>query len=379
KTQFKEDFGNELHSFFVEDWVFQEDYANDTLNGHFQTNSLKGFGIGQLKLGIIASGAILYYLSETQNKKLDHITSISRIAEEQYVWMDRFTIRNLELYNTGYTNAVSLLDVIDKTISPMGGRMLKRWLALPLKNIQDIQQRHQIVHFFKEDQNLRRWFREQIKQISDLERLISKIATGKINPREVVYLKNSLDAIEPIKATIDQSENNDLKALGAQIDVCKALRDRIDETIHPEAPTNISKGTTIAEGFSEELDELRGLAYSGKDYLDTMLKRETQNTGISSLKIASNNVFGYYIEVRNSHKDKVPEHWIRKQTLVNAERYITEELKEYEAKILGAEEKIATLELQLFNQLVLWMHSYIQQVQRNASVVAQLDCLCGFA
>lgn len=379
KTQFKEDFGNELHSFFVEDWVFQEDYANDTLNGHFQTNSLKGFGIEQLKHGIIASGAILYYLSETQNKKLDHITAISRIAEEQYVWMDRFTIRNLELYNTGYTNAVSLLDVIDKTISPMGGRMLKRWLALPLKNIQDIQQRHQIVHFFKEDQNLRRWFREQIKQISDLERLISKIATGKINPREVVYLKNSLDAIEPIKATIDQSENNDLKALGAQIDVCKALRERIDETIHPEAPTNISKGTTIAEGFSEELDELRGLAYSGKDYLDTMLKRETQNTGISSLKIASNNVFGYYIEVRNSHKDKVPEHWIRKQTLVNAERYITEELKEYEAKILGAEEKIATLELQLFNQLVLWMHSYIQQVQRNASVVAQLDCLCGFA
>lgn len=379
KTQFKADFGNELHSFFVEDWVFQEDYANDTLNGHFQTNSLKGFGIGQLKHGIIASGAILYYLSETQNKKLDHITSISRIAEEQYVWMDRFTIRNLELYNTGYTNAVSLLDVIDKTISPMGGRMLKRWLALPLKNIQDIQQRHQIVHFFKEDQNLRRWFREQIKQISDLERLISKIATGKINPREVVYLKNSLDAIEPIKATIDQSENNDLKALGAQIEVCKALRDRIDETIHPEAPTNISKGTTIAEGFCEELDELRGLAYSGKDYLDTMLKRETQNTGISSLKIASNNVFGYYIEVRNSHKDKVPEHWIRKQTLVNAERYITEELKEYEAKILGAEEKIATLELQLFNQLVLWMHSFIQQVQRNASVIAQLDCLCGFA
>lgn len=379
KTQFKADFANELHSFFVEDWVFQEDYANETLNEHFQTKSLKGFGVEQLKYGIIASGAILYYLSETQNKKLDHITSISRIAEEQYVWMDRFTIRNLELYNTGHANAVSLLDVIDKTISPMGGRMLKRWLALPLKNIDDIKQRHQIVDFFKGDQHLRHWFRKQIKQISDLERLISKIATGKINPREVVYLKNSLNAIEPIKTTIDQSKNDDLKALGAQINICKELRSRIDETIHPEAPTNITKGATIAEGFSEELDELRGLAFSGKDYLDNMLQRETQNTGISSLKIASNNVFGYYIEVRNSHKDKVPEHWVRKQTLVNAERYITEELKEYEAKILGAEEKIATLELQLFNQLVLWMHSYIQQVQRNASIIAQLDCLCGFA
>ncbi|WP_417363604.1 DNA mismatch repair protein MutS [Galbibacter sp.] len=379
KTQFKADFANELHSFFVEDWVFQEDYANETLNEHFQTKSLKGFGVEQLKYGIIASGAILYYLSETQNKKLDHITSISRIAEEQYVWMDRFTIRNLELYNTGHANAVSLLDVIDKTISPMGGRMLKRWLALPLKNSDDIKQRHQIVDFFKGDQHLRHWFREQIKQISDLERLISKIATGKINPREVVYLKNSLKAIEPIKTTIDQSKNDDLKALGAQINICKELRIRIDETIHPEAPTNITKGTTIAEGFSEELDELRGLAFSGKDYLDNMLQRETQITGISSLKIASNNVFGYYIEVRNSHKDKVPEHWVRKQTLVNAERYITEELKEYEAKILGAEEKIAALELQLFNQLVLWMHSYIQQVQKNAYIIAQLDCLCGFA
>lgn len=379
KTQFRTDFSNELHAFFVEDWVFQEDYANETLNEHFQTKSLKGFGVEQLKQGIIASGAILYYLSETQNKKLDHITSISRIAEEQYVWMDRFTIRNLELYNTGHVNAVSLLDVIDKTISPMGGRMLKRWLALPLKNIHDIRQRHQIVDFFKGDQQLKHWFREQIKQISDLERLISKIATGKINPREIVYLKNSLDAIEPIKSTIDQSKNDDLKALGAQINICKELRDRINEMIHPEAPTNIAKGTTIAEGFSEELDELRGLAFSGKDYLDNMLQRETQNTGISSLKIASNNVFGYYIEVRNSHKDKVPEHWVRKQTLVNAERYITEELKEYEAKILGAEEKIATLELQLFNQLVLWMHPYIEKVQRNASIIAQLDCLCGFA
>ncbi len=379
KMQFRADFTKELHAFFVEDWVFQEDYANETLNEHFQTKSLKGFGIDQLKYGIIASGAILYYLSETQNKKLDHITSISRIAEEQYVWMDRFTIRNLELYNTGHANAVSLLDVIDKTISPMGGRLLKRWLALPLKNIQDIKRRHQIVSFFKIDQNLRNWFREQIKQISDLERLISKIATGKINPREVVYLKNSLDAIEPIKKAIDESKNEDLKALGAQIDICKALRNRIEQTLHPEAPTNIAKGVTIAEGFSEELDELRKLAYSGKDYLDNMLKRETQNTGISSLKIASNNVFGYYIEVRNSHKDKVPEHWIRKQTLVNAERYITEELKEYEAKILGAEEKIASLELQLFNELILWMHSYIEQVQKNASIIAQLDCLCGFA
>lgn len=379
KTQFREDFSSELHCFFVEDWVFQEDYANEKLNEHFQTKSLKGFGVDQLKHGIIASAAILYYLSQTQNKKLDHITSISRIVEDQYVWMDRFTIRNLELYNTGNPNAVSLLDVIDKTISPMGGRMLKRWLALPLKSIDDIRQRHQIVELFKSDQSLRHWFREQIKLISDLERLISKIATGKINPREVIYLKNSLDAIEPIKTTIDKTSNEDFKALGARIDICKKLRDRIEETVHLEAPTNISKGTTIAKGFSEELDELRELAYSGKDYLDNMLKRETENTGISSLKIASNNVFGYYIEVRNSHKDKVPQHWIRKQTLVNAERYITEELKEYEAKILGAEEKIATIEQQLFNQLVIWMHSYIQQVQKNAAIIAQLDCLCGFA
>lgn len=379
KSQFKTDFGNELHSFFVEDWVFQEDYANETLNAHFQTNSLKGFGVAQLKSGIIASGAVLYYLSETQNKKLDHITAISRIAEEQYVWMDRFTIRNLELYHTGSSNAVSLLDVIDKTISPMGGRMLKRWLALPLKDIKTIEQRHQIVQFLKTNQNIRHRFREQIKQISDLERLVSKIATGKINPREVVYLKNSLDTIEPIKTTINQSENDHLIALGIHLSLCKELRKRIDETINPEAPVLLSKGATIAKGFSEELDELRSLAYSGKDYLDNMLERETKNTGISSLKIASNNVFGYYIEVRNSHKDKVPEHWIRKQTLVNAERYITEELKEYEAKILGAEEKIAVLEQQLFNQLVLWMHSYIQQVQNNAAVIAQLDCLCGFA
>lgn len=379
KSQFKTDFGNELHSFFVEDWVFQEDYANETLNAHFQTNSLKGFGVAQLKSGIIASGAVLYYLSETQNKKLDHITAISRIAEEQYVWMDRFTIRNLELYHTGSSNAVSLLDVIDKTISPMGGRMLKRWLALPLKDIKTIEQRHQIVQFLKTNQNIRHRFREQIKQISDLERLVSKIATGKINPREVVYLKNSLDTIEPIKTTINQSENDHLIALGTHLSLCKELRERIDETINPEAPVLLSKGATIAKGFSEELDELRSLAYSGKDYLDNMLERETKNTGISSLKIASNNVFGYYIEVRNSHKDKVPEHWIRKQTLVNAERYITEELKEYEAKILGAEEKIAVLEQQLFNQLVLWMHSYIQQVQNNAAVIAQLDCLCGFA
>ncbi|WP_335965648.1 DNA mismatch repair protein MutS [Galbibacter sp. PAP.153] len=378
KTVFSENFGKEYHTFFMEDWVFQEDYAHETLNNHFKTKSLKGFGIEHLECGIIAGGAALHYLSETQHSKLEHITAISRIAEEEYVWMDRFTIRNLELYQAPSANAVTLLDVIDKTISPMGGRLLKRWLALPLKNMEKIKQRHEIVEYLKRENELMLSFREQIKQISDLERLISKVATGKINPREVILLKNSLEAIVPIKKTSENSKNDALKIIGNRLNLCDVLRNRIKETIHEEAPVNLAKGNVIAKGFSSELDELRSLAFSGKDYLDQMLEREMKNTGISSLKIASNNVFGYYIEVRNTHKDKVPENWIRKQTLVNAERYITEELKEYEAKILGAEEKIAILEQELFSQLVVWMHSYIQSVQSNAFLIAQLDCLCGF-
>ncbi|MEJ4089565.1 DNA mismatch repair protein MutS [Galbibacter orientalis] len=378
KTEFLSSFGKEFHTFFMEDWIFQEDYTQETLNNHFQTKSLKGFGIDHLQHGSIAAGVALHYLSETQHNKLQHITTISRIAEEEYVWMDRFTIRNLELYQAPTANSVTLLDVIDKTISPMGGRLLKRWLALPLKSIDKIRQRHQIVQYLSENDEIINGFKTQIKQISDLERLISKVATGKINPREVVLLKNSLNAIVPIRKEAAKSNNDALKVIGDRLNACDVLRERIEQTLHEEAPVNINKGNAIATGFSEELDELRKLAFSGKDYLDSMLEREMKRTGISSLKIASNNVFGYYIEVRNTHKDKVPEEWIRKQTLVNAERYITEELKEYEAKILGAEEKIAILEQQIFTQLVTWMHSYIQSVQTNAILIAQLDCLCGF-
>ncbi|NDV15562.1 DNA mismatch repair protein MutS [Muricauda sp. TY007] len=379
KKDFVECFGNQFHSFFLEDWIFQEDYAEESLNNHFGTKTLKGFGIDHLNHGIIASGAVLHYLSETQHSRLQHINKIQRIAEEEYVWMDRFTIRNLELYHSSHQNAVTLLDIIDKTISPMGGRLLKRWLALPLKNVEKIKQRHQVVsHLKSEDEQLDK-IQAYIKQMGDLERLISKLATGKINPKEVVQLKNSLEAVVPIKQLAENSTNDSLKNIGDRLNDCDALRSKIKEVLNEEAPVNIAKGNTIAEGYSEELDELRGLAYSSKDYLDKMLERETKETGITSLKIASNNVFGYYIEVRNTHKDKVPDTWIRKQTLVNAERYITEELKEYESKILGAEERIYQLEQQLFEQLLVWMQEYIAPVQLNANLIAQLDCLCGFA
>lgn len=379
RKEFVECFGNQLHSFFLEDWIFQEDYAQESLNNHFGTKTLKGFGIEHLNQGIIASGAVLHYLSETQHSRLQHINQIQRIAEEEYVWMDRFTIRNLELYHSPHQNAVTLLDIIDKTLSPMGGRLLKRWLALPLKNIEKIHERHQVVSYLKEHGEHLDKTQHWIKQIGDLERLISKLATGKINPKEVIQLKNSLEALVPIKKLAETSSNESLKSIGQRLDACEVLRSKIKEVLNEEAPINIAKGNTIAQGYSEELDELRGLAFSSKDYLDKMLERQTKETGISSLKISSNNVFGYYIEVRNTHKDKVPESWIRKQTLVNAERYITEELKEYESKILGAEERIFQLEQQLFERLLVWMQEYIAPVQQNAQLVAQLDCLCGFA
>ncbi|MEX0361298.1 MAG: DNA mismatch repair protein MutS, partial [Allomuricauda sp.] len=337
------------------------------------------FGIDHLSHGIVASGAVLHYLSETQHKQLQHINKIQRIAEEEYVWMDRFTIRNLELYHSTNLNAVTLLDIIDKTLSPMGGRLLKRWLALPLKNQDKIRRRHQVVAHLKAEEPQLEKLQHWIKQMGDLERLISKLATGKINPKEVIQLKNSLEALVPIKQLAQESSNLSLKQIGEDMDACEALRTKIKEVVNEEAPVNLAKGNTIAEGYSNELDELRNLAFSSKDYLDKMLERETEQTGITSLKIASNNVFGYYIEVRNTHKDKVPESWVRKQTLVNAERYITEELKEYEAKILGAEERIYQLEQQLFKQLLVWMQEYIAPVQQNAYLVAQLDCLCGFA
>ncbi|HET8809639.1 MAG TPA: DNA mismatch repair protein MutS [Flavobacteriaceae bacterium] len=379
KKRFAEIFGEDFHLFFLEDWLFKPDYANETLNRHFKTSSLKGFGVENLEEGKIASGAVLYYLNETQHHKLQHITRISRISQEEYVWMDRFTVRNLELYRSTAQNAVTLLDVIDKTISPMGGRMLKRWLALPLKNSEKIEQRHEAVGFFLKSTAIQQKIQGQIKKIGDLERLISKVATQKISPRETVQLKNSMEAIVPIKTQTSKCDNEALKLISEKLQSCELLRTKIKECLREEAPVNILKGNSIAEGFSEELDELREIAFSGKDYLDNMLKREIEATGISSLKIASNNVFGYYIEVRNVHKNKVPDTWIRKQTLVNAERYITEELKEYEAKILGAEEKILQLEQDIFQKLVVWMRDYIEPVQQNALLIARLDCLCGFA
>lgn len=379
RNKFTEVFGNDFHTFNLEDWVYQPDFANETLLKHFDTKSLKGFGVEDLKEGVIAAGSILHYLAETQHHKLEHITSISRIAEDDYVWMDKFTIRNLELYNSTNNNAVTLLNVIDKTISSMGGRMLKRWLALPLKHADKIKQRHEVVSHLKNNETVLHKIQNYIKNIGDLERLISKIATQKVSPREVIQLKNSLEAIVPIKALATNCDNESLKIIGDNLQSCNVLREKIKETLNEDAPVNVLKGNTIADGFSSELDELRALSTSGKDYLDKMLERESERTGITSLKIASNNVFGYYIEVRNTHKDKVPEEWIRKQTLVSAERYITEELKEYEAKILGAEERILAIEQKLFADLVQWMNQYIKPVQQNAYLIGQLDCLCGFA
>ncbi|KGO87978.1 DNA mismatch repair protein MutS [Flavobacterium rivuli WB 3.3-2 = DSM 21788] len=378
KGTFRDAFGENHHTFYLEDWVYKEDYAFESLTSHFGTNSLKGFGVEELQEGIIASGAVLYYLSETQHNRVQHITSIQRIAEDAYVWMDRFTIRNLELYQSPNLNAVTLLDVIDRTLSPMGSRLLKRWLALPLKDANKIRARHEVVSYLKDNKSTLQKIQQQIKQISDLERLISKIATGRVSPREVMYLKDSLDAIVPIKKLALESPNDALKAIGDSLHSCDLLREKIRTTLHPEAPVAISKGNAIAHGIHPELDELRAISFSGKEYLEGIEKRESAATGIASLKISFNNVFGYYIEVRNTHKDKVPAEWTRKQTLVNAERYITEELKVYETKILGAEEKIHHLETQLFDQLVAWISTYIKPVQLNASLVAQMDCLASF-
>lgn len=379
RNEFKSVFGVEFHTFYMEDWVFQDDYANETLLKHFQTKSLKGFGIDDLFEGIVAAGSVLHYLSETQHHKLQHITTIQRVTQNDHVWMDRFTIKNLELYHSYNQNAVTLIDVIDRTISPMGGRLLKRWLALPLISIDKIFQRHEVVQYLYDDAMVLKKIQSHIKHIGDIERLISKVATVKICPREVVQLKNALEAIVPIKTLTQNTNNKALQHIGDSLELCEELRQRIKATLNEDAPVNILKGNTIASDFSTELKELRALSTSGKDYLDAMLERESKNTGITSLKIASNNVFGYYIEVRHTHKDKVPDHWIRKQTLVSAERYITEELKEYETKILGAEERILAIEQQLFSELVLWIGQFIKPVQKNSALIAQLDCLCGFA
>ena len=379
RLNFTEIFGNAFHTFYLDDWVFQADFSKDSLTDHFKVNSLKGFGIDDLQEGIISSGAVLYYLSETQHNKIEHITSIQRIQENSYVWMDRFTIRNLELYASTEENAVTLLNVIDQTISPMGARLLRRWLALPLKDIEHIKKRQDIVKYLIDTADFYELVTYQIKQISDIERLVSKVATGKIHPREVIFLKNSLRAILPIKEMAEKSSNASLKSIGQQLEDTEELRQYIETTLFEDAPVNINKGNSIAKGVSQELDDLRAISTSGKDFLDQMLQREAARTGITSLKIAFNNVFGYYIEVRNSHKDKVPEEWIRKQTLVNAERYITEELKEYETKILGAEEKITKLEQEIYQQLIQYLTRFIKEMQLNAQLIGQIDCLTSFA
>jgi len=367
------------HAFFLEDWVFQKAYADDLLLAHFKTKSLKGFGVDKLELGVIAAGAILHYISTTQHRDLSHITTIARIAQDQYVWMDHFTMRNLELFAGSGSAQATLFGVMDHSISPMGGRLLKRWLALPLKNQEQIQARHQVVGYWEKNSELRADLRQALKGVGDLERLISKTATGKINPKEVRYLADSLTAAGPIAQAALEADQKALNDLGAKMDLCPELVTMIYGELQEQVPALLSKGSVMAAGVSPELDELRSIANGGKSHLEEMLQRHQEETGIPSLKIDSNNVFGYYIEVRNTHKDKVPEHWIRKQTLVNAERYITEELKTYEAKIFGAEERIAVLEQELFMALVKKIMPYIGAVQKTAAAIAEMDCLMGFA
>ena len=379
RKDFETLFGTHFHCFSLEDWVYKGDFAYEALTKQFNTNSLKGFAIEELSNGILSAGAILHYLSETQHHHLQHITSIKRIVSQEAVWLDRFTIQNLELYGGTSNTSVSLLAVIDKTLSPMGSRTLKRWLALPLTSLEQIQKRHQVVAYLVENSEVREKVREQLQRVNDLERLLSKVVTTKITPREVIYLKNSLRAILPIRELALSSPCAALTSLAQQIYPLDTLCDRIETMLNEDAPVNILKGEVIKENFSSELDELRNLSVSGKNYLDQMLEREIQQTHISSLKIDSNNVFGYYFEVRNVHKDKVPPHWIRKQTLVNAERYITEELKEYEEKITHAQERITALEQEFFTQLITEIIQYISPIQQTATAIGQIDALCGFS
>ncbi|MFC2104314.1 DNA mismatch repair protein MutS [Bacteroidota bacterium] len=379
QQQFKELFGEKFYTYKLDDWVYTEENATDKLLKRFQTSSLKGFGVQSLQQGIIAAGSILQYLEIIQHEKLQHISTLSRIEEDRYVWLDKFTIRNLELFFSLNEGAKTLVDVIDRTISPMGARLLKRWIALPLKEEKPIKERHDVVDFLLNNIDFKELLAEHVKEIGDLERIISKVATGRVNPREVVQLKNALTAIEPIKNACIKSGEDALKKIGDQLNPCLNIRDRIEKELFPNPPALLSKGNFIANGVSADLDEYRKLAYSGKDYLIQIQQREIERTGITSLKISFNNVFGYYIEVRNTHKDKVPPEWIRKQTLVSAERYITEELKEYEVKILGAEEKAFDLEQKLFFDLVSSLEDYISAIQLNASLIAKLDCLLSFS
>jgi len=374
-----EKFGSGYYTYPMEDWVFTEDNATDKLLKHFKTKNLKGFGVQRLKHGIIASGAILQYLELTQHTRTSHITSLARIEEDHYVWLDRFTIRNLEIFQVLHEGGKTLLQVMDKTVSPMGSRLLKRWLSLPLKDILLVRERHNMVGFFTENETFAVEREENIREVGDLERIVSKIAIGKVLPREIVQLKNALAAIEPLKKACRESGLPALKRIAEQINPCSTVKERIEKEINQDPPNQVSKGNVIAKGVSAELDDLRNIMHSGKDYLKQIQQREIDRTGIPSLKIAFNNVFGYYIEVRNTHKDKVPEDWVRKQTLVSAERYITEELKEYEQKILGAEEKSLALEAELFTRLITGLGEYIQAIQLNASLIARLDVLLSFA
>jgi DNA mismatch repair protein MutS len=378
-TEFSEWIGERYHTYKLEEWVFTEDYAKDTLNKQFQTKSLKGFGIEHLAKGIIAAGAAMHYLTENQHSKLGHISAISRIEEEKYVWLDRFTVRNLELISSPHENAVPLVDILDRTSTPMGGRLMKRWIVLPLKDSKSIERRLAIVDFFKSESTIRYELTERLKDIGDIERLISKAAVGKVNPKEVRQLMRNLHHIQPIKALFSDAAPVPLRELLNKLDNCEKLTELIASTLMDEPAIQVGKGPVIRDGVDKVLDDLRAVSTSGKDFLEDLQHRESERTGIPSLKVAFNNVFGYYLEVRNTHKDKVPDEWIRKQTLVNAERYITEELKEYETKILGAEEKIALLEAQHYNELVLKLASYVLPIQQNAFILAQLDCLVSFA
>ena len=379
RGMFEGNFGSKFFTFELEDWVFNETSSREKLLKHFETKNLKGFGVEHLKNGIVASGAILQYLDMTQHHQIGHITSLSRIEEDRYVRLDKFTVRSLELLGSMNDGGTSLLGVIDKTISPMGARLLKRWVVFPLKNEKPINERLDVVEYFFREPDFKDFIEEKLHLIGDLERIVSKAAVGRISPREVVQLKVALQAIEPIKNACLNAENDSLRRIGEQLNLCESIRDRIAREIKNDPPLMVNKGGVIADGIHAELDELRKIAYSGKDYLLQMQQRESERTEIPSLKIAYNNVFGYYIEVRNTHKDKVPADWIRKQTLVNAERYITQELKEYEEKILGAEEKILALETKLYNDLVLDLSDYIPAIQINATQIARLDCLLAFA
>lgn len=379
KRDFDTHFGTKYCVFELEDWVFTEQSARQRLLKHFGTKSLKGFGVEQMKSGIVASGAILQYLEITQHTNIGHITSLARIEEERYVRLDKFTIHSLELIDTMQEGGRSLLNIIDKTITPMGGRMLRRWMVFPLKDVTPIQQRLDVVDYFFKDPDFRQLVGEQFQRIGDLERIISKVAVGRVSPREVVQLKNALQALQPVKAACMKASNESLRRIGEQLQLCETIRDRIEHEIQPDPPLLVNKGGVIADGYDTELDELRQISRNGKDYLIQIQEREVEQTGIASLKVGYNNVFGYYLEVRNMYKDKVPENWVRKQTLAQAERYTTEELKAYEEKILGADERIMMLEDKLFRELIVDMQPYIPQIQLDANLIAHLDCLLGFA